>query len=47
MYSDDSPKAVQNEGVIHILHSVGLESVHDIQVAGSTKDIDGDANSLL
>jgi len=45
--SEQELKAVQNESVTRILRSVALESVHDKQVAGTTKDIDGDATPML
>jgi len=32
-------EAVRNEGVGNILRGVGLESVHDIQVAGTSLDM--------
>ncbi|KAJ3933577.1 MAG: ATP adenylyltransferase-domain-containing protein [Lentinula lateritia] len=45
--SERELEAVKTEGLGKILRSVALQSVHDIQVAGSTRDIDGDATSML
>jgi sulfate adenylyltransferase (ADP) / ATP adenylyltransferase len=36
--SETELEAVKEEGVVKILRSVGLESVHDIQVAGTTAE---------
>ncbi|ESK96618.1 5-p-4-tetraphosphate phosphorylase [Moniliophthora roreri MCA 2997] len=38
--SEEELEAVKNEGIGKILRSIGLESVHDIQVAGVTNDHD-------
>jgi sulfate adenylyltransferase (ADP) / ATP adenylyltransferase len=38
--SDKELKALQDEGIGKILRSVGLESVHDLQVAGIS--VEGD-----
>ncbi|KAJ3906816.1 ATP adenylyltransferase-domain-containing protein [Lentinula edodes] len=45
--SERELEAVKTEGLGKILRSVALQSVHDLQVAGSTRDIDGDATSML
>ncbi|KAJ4483179.1 ATP adenylyltransferase-domain-containing protein [Lentinula aciculospora] len=45
--SERELEAVKVEGLGKILRAVALQSVHDIQVAGITKDIDGDAMSML
>lgn len=38
--SEDELELVKKEGVCKILKSVGLESVHDIQVAGTSLEAD-------
>ncbi|KAJ3762355.1 ATP adenylyltransferase-domain-containing protein [Lentinula raphanica] len=45
--SERELEAVKTEGLCKILQSVALKSVHDLQVAGVTKDIDGDPTSML
>ncbi|KAJ3791134.1 ATP adenylyltransferase-domain-containing protein [Lentinula aff. detonsa] len=45
--SERELEAVKTEGLGKILRSVALQSVHDIQVAGVTKDIDGEPTSML
>lgn len=45
--SEKELDAVKNEGVGKILRDVGLESVHDIQVAGTCGEADADDGSSL
>lgn len=45
--SESDLEAVKKEGVCNILRSVGLPSVHDIQVAGTSFEGDDDSSSHL
>lgn len=45
--SGEELEAVKKEGVGAILRSVGLESVHDIQVAGTSLEVDGNGTAAL